>query len=179
MVRERWDEWREGERRSAGGSEGRGEDDHSSLRRNLGWCGDRGRDCMDARRRRSGWGAAGRLPGTLFLQLVVLLLSAHAIQGMDVTVSATGTDDALLSSGATPLAIVEGEDTCADSSHCYISADAIQAAFASGNVTLSVTGAIHWSGAPTDGNPLSSSSSATLTLSCGDASVPTDGSKDM
>jgi len=78
MVREEgWDEWREGKkRRSAGGSEGRGDEEYNSVRRNPGWCGDRGRDCMDSRRRRSGWGA-GRLSGALILQLMVLLLAAN------------------------------------------------------------------------------------------------------
>lgn len=93
---------------------------------------------------------------------------------MDVTVSVIGTDDALLSSGTTPYGIVEGEDSCSNAAHCYVSADALQTALGAGNVTLSVGGTIFWSGAPSDGDPLSSSTSAILTLRCGSAGSSAD-----
>ena len=55
---------------------------------------------------------------------------------------------------------------CASSTHCYISANTLQTALASNNVTFAVDGAITIASAPTDGNAMASGN-AVLTLGAG------------
>jgi hypothetical protein len=106
----------------------------------------------------------------LFSVFILVQLLPPAAGQVSVTIGTTGTDDAVL---IAEKGLKEGVTTCASATNCFVSADALQGLLASNNVSITVTGRISISAAPTNGQALTSAD-VSLTLAAGSSSSSLD-----